>query len=173
MKKKYNLIYLLSILICLTNCKGQGSKDKNDSKLVEKSENVQNIKESVLVTGWYYVSDSKDGIKKQLDKSDEVYFINPEPIVAKENFEKNEIKEFEFNGEKTVELLFKFDSDGTKKWAVATEKSINKKVALVINNVLVCVPRVNNKINGGLATLSRGDVYTKKELEEFKKQIEE
>ena len=34
-----------------------------------------------LKTGWYYIEDSKNDYPRPLDKSNEQYYVNPDPIL--------------------------------------------------------------------------------------------
>ncbi|MFB6344024.1 hypothetical protein ACE1ET_20055 [Saccharicrinis sp. FJH62] len=43
--------------------------------------------DSVLATGWYYLSDTEPGFKMNLDKTEEIYFVDPKPILVKEHFD--------------------------------------------------------------------------------------
>lgn len=123
---------------------------------------------TALKTGWYYVLDKENSYSKQLYKSNEKYFIDPHPIVLAKHFAKVEIESSNYNGKPNQYLLIKFDQIGTDAWSKATEKALNKKLALVIDGKLIIAPTVNSKITAGVSALNRGDL-SEEELEKFKK----
>lgn len=127
-----------------------------------------NLQDSTLMTGWYYVSTTKSGFVRQLDKTDEFYVINPYPIVTGEDMTTLDIQTNN-RGEKY--LLIRFGKRGTEQWRIATQKAIGKNLALIVNNKLVYTPFVNIEITVGISTLLRID-YSKKELEKVKEAIE-
>ena len=158
---KHTFTLALFLIITLTVC-GQGN---NQSK----SENNINHSDTVLKTGWYYVSDQETNFKRQLYKSSDFFYINPDAIVTVENFEELKITENEFNGNKYSSLIIRFDKQGTENWSIATKKSIGNQLALIIDDKLMSVPKVNAQITVGVSSLS--GVGTKEELEEILKQI--
>ncbi len=125
---------------------------------------------STLKTGWYYIKDKKTNFKRQLDKTSELYFIDPKVIVPVEQFKKMELTESEYEGKSIPMLVIHFDTKGTDSWSIATEKSIGGKLALIVNDKLVIAPKVNSQITGGVSALNRTD-YTKQEIEEIVRQI--
>ncbi len=132
----------------------------------------QDTNESTLKTGWYYVSEQKTNFKRLLDGSSESYFINPDLIVSVDQFNKIELVENEYDGKKQYSLIIKFDKKGTDNWSIATQKAIGKQLALIIDDKLVYVPKVNAQITSGVSSLSRSE-YTKEDIGKFVKQIEE
>jgi preprotein translocase subunit SecD len=165
-------VTILSALISTSSCNRQRKPDK--IKLIDlNSVYEKNIADYVLATGWYYLSDTEPGFKIKLDKSEEIYFVHPKPILVKEHFDKVEIFETDFQGQYDdyIGLSIKINKQYVDLWAEATGKSIGKRLGLIIDNKLVNAPQVNARIEGGITALNRG-VYTPKELEEFKKLIE-
>lgn len=125
-----------------------------------------------LETGWYYISDSLNGTKRELDKMEnEIYYLDTIPILTHENFSKLQLYKSNFDKE-YIGLAIYFDDHGTLKWKTATEKSVGKNLALVINNVLIECPRVNSTITTGVSAINR-DVYTPEEIIMFKRLLEE
>ena len=168
------LFYLtiLSTLISTTSCNGQRKSDK--TKPIDlNSVYEKNIADSVLATGWYYISDTEPGFKMKLDKTEEIYFVDPKPILVKDHFDKVEIFETDFQGqyEDYIGLSIRINKKYVDLWAEATGKSIGKRLGLIIDYKLVNAPQVNARIEGGMTALNRG-VYTREELEEFMKLIE-
>lgn len=127
--------------------------------------------DSTLKTGWYYVTDQQTNFKRQLDKTSEFYFIDPNVIVPVGQFKNLELTDSEYEGKRYPMLVIRFDTKGTDSWSIATEKSIGGKLALIVNDKLVIAPRVNSQITAGVSALNRTD-YTKQDIEEILKQIE-
>lgn len=158
------MIYLLSILLLLSCGQSSSTNLKNESaNKVEQSQSLDD-----LVTGWYYLTDKKNGIEKTLKGSEEVFFIDPTPIVTVENFTDLEIYQSNYGD---YGLTIRLDERGTKEWSIATGKSIDKKLALIIDNELYFTPTVNSQIDVGITALNRGDL-TEKELKAIKQRIE-
>jgi len=165
------IMIVFCILAGVVNCSGQ-KKDKiiqNDLKSVFE----QNIKDSTLATGWYFIVENEKGIKRRLEKTDEYYFIDPNPILLKKHFNKIELYEtddLKKQSKNQFALSIKIHRNYETLWADATEKSIRKRLGLIIDNKLVNAPMVNMKIESGISSLNRG-VYTKEELENFINQL--
>jgi preprotein translocase subunit SecD len=65
----------------------------------------------------------------------------------------------------------RLDKDGTGKWSIATQNSIGLKLAFVLDNRLLQVATVMSQITGGVTAINRS-IYSKQDLENFKKIIE-
>jgi preprotein translocase subunit SecD len=126
----------------------------------------QNI-DSTLQSGWYYVSENETGYKKKLDKTEEIYFIDPTPIIKPKNIKK---VEFYLTRQDKPALKMTFDKRGTKAWSAATRKAyITKlKLAFIVDDQLLQVSSMESEITGGVAALNRS-VHSKNELEQIKK----
>ena len=168
----------ISLFFLLTSCSDNSSQTKIGDRLLEDPEH--HIKDSpgitkhdstTIYTGWYYVVDSDNGFKRQLDKSTDTFFIDPNPIVTAKNFTTFEIYGSNEGGQKYVGLTMRLDQIGTENWSIATGKSIGKQLAFILDNRLLHVAKVNAQITAGVTALNRGD-YSKAELENFKKIIE-
>lgn len=127
--------------------------------------------DSMLKTGWYYVTDQQTNFKRQLDKTSEFYFIDPNVIVPIGQFTKLELADSEYEGKSYPMLVIRFDTKGTDSWSIAIEKQIGGKLALIVNDKLVIAPKVNSRISAGVSALNRTD-YTKQDIDEILKQIE-
>lgn len=169
---KNTILIIFVFLIAFSSCNGQ-------RKTVDKVTNVnidsvynQILKDSLLVSGWYYIIETNNGFKRQLDKSEEFYFVDPRPILVKEHFDKIELFETDFKGQYPdyIGLEIRINKEYVNLWAIATEKSIGKRLGLIIDNKLVNAPQVNAKIEGGMTALNR-DVYSREELEKFKTRL--
>ena len=168
----------LSFILILTSCSESGSQIKSGDRLLEEPEH--HIKDSpditkhdstILYTGWYYIVDTDNGFKRQLDKSTDTFFIDPKPIVTAKNFTTFEIYESNAGGENYIGMTMRLDGKGTENWSVATEKAIGKQLAFILDNRLLQVAKVNSQITAGVTALNRGD-YSRAELENFKTIIE-
>ncbi len=160
--------FLFSILF-LVSC-GNSDTSANDSRntIPDPEHYIKDSPDSVtfdsvLYTGWYYIVDTSD-YKRRLDKTKEFYFIDPTPIITAKNI--TELKMYTAN-EGGFGLLMRLDEISTKAWSVATEKSIGRRLAFIVDNRLLHTPSVNSQITGGVTALNRND-YSKAELENFK-----
>lgn len=149
-------------MICLS-CSNRSQLDKQVIHVDVDSLYEQILEDSILVTGLYYVTETDNGFKRQLDKTDELYFLDPKPILIKEYFGKLDISEGLYSGYE-IEILIK--KQYVSLWADATEKAIGSRIGFVIDNQLVYAPYVNTKIHTGRVSLNRPE-YSKEELEEF------
>ena len=130
----------------------------------------QNKKDSTLVTGWYYIVDNETGFKRQIDKMEEFYFIDPKPILVKEHFGKLEVYKTDFQG-RHFALSILIRKEYKELWANAIEKSIGKRLGLIVDNQLMTAPMVNMRIENGASSFMRKD-YDRKKLETIKKLME-
>lgn len=169
-----HLLFSLTALCILTFVVSCNAPKKGDVIQVDLEQVLeQNLRDSTLVTGWYYIANTENGFKRQLDKTDDFYFIDPKPILVKEHFSKVEIyatEDFKEQFGHPFALAIMIGKDYKDIWANATEKSTGKWMALIIDNMLVSAPKVMMKIENGKSSLNRG-VYTKEELESFIEQI--
>lgn len=173
-------VLLVSCILLLTSC-GDSSIEHNKKigdRLLEDPEH--HIKDSpyilkhdstILYTGWYYVVDTPNNYKRQLDKTEETYYLDPKPIITAKNVTTFEIYEGNYNNKKYFGLVMRLDKEGTENWSYATQKAVMKKLAFIVDNQLLQAPTVNSQITGGVTELSRTD-YSKQDLENFKKIIE-
>ncbi len=125
--------------------------------------------DTILQTGWYYVVDSNNGYRRQLNKDTIFYFIDPIPIVTVEKLDTLKIFK-SING--YYGLLMKLNNEGTQAWSDATGKAIGRHLAFILDNKLMYVPRVESQITVGVTALN-STVYSQKELEVIKSTIEE
>ncbi len=178
MKNRSALFF--SLFLVLTGCKNSNSNQpdqKIGDRLLEDPEH--HIKDSpdilkhdstVLYTGWYYVVDTPNSYKRQLDKSDEIYYLDPKPIITAKNVTTFEI--YESNTDKKyIGLAMRLDKEGTENWSNATQKAIMKKLAFILDNRLLHVGTVYSQITGGVTALNRGS-YSRQELESIRTIIE-
>lgn len=131
---------------------------------------ITGMEDSTLATGWYHVEDMPNDYYRHLDKSDDKYnsyFVAPAPIITRTNIIKTDIYKDE---DGMYSLVMKFDADGTKAWARATELSIGKTLVFILNDQLVEASIVHAEITGGVAQIKRKE-YSEQDLQKFKKLI--
>ncbi len=169
MKRAYLFIsiILLSTVILITVCSNQGKQEKTYISLEDCFK--KNIESAMLMTGWYYVSDTDSGFVRQLDKTDEFYKVNPFPILTAEDITTLAV---ETNNLGNAYLTMKFGTRGTDAWREATGKAIGKSLAFIVNDKLLSAPHVNMEIPNGNSTLNRND-YSKEEFEKIEQAIED
>jgi preprotein translocase subunit SecD len=146
----FQLIMILSLLL---------PKPVNNAKHV-----IEKSAPNFLKTGWYYISDKKNNYPRQLDQSNEQYYIDPKPIVLASHFSAVKVQEGNYGSF----ILINFDAYGTAAWSTATGVALNKKLALIIDDKLIFTPQVNAQITSGVSALNRG-IYSLGELERLTK----
>jgi len=131
-----------------------------------------NLSDSSLVTGWYYINESGEGFERKLDKSDEIYFIDPKPIVTECNFRSVELYETNFRGTRPdyAGLIIRMDEDGRKSFALSTYKSYNKRLAFIVNNKLVYAPMIMTIVTDGITNIRRFE-YNMNDVNSLKEEI--
>lgn len=147
-----NAIALLTFF-CSAFCYGQST---------DKPENL------ILETGWYYITENENDYQRQLDESEESYYISPQKILGVENIQLMRIT-FEQNSE-TPQIDVLLDSSGTRKWAEATQKALRNKLAFILNDKLIYAPTVLGVIESGNFSIFREN-YDKNKLEKIMKDM--
>lgn len=172
---------LISLIILFTGCADKISTNQkigdrlleNPERRIKDSPDILKHDSTIMCTGWYYVVDTPNNCKRQLDKSDETYYLDPKPITTAKNVTTLEIYESSYYDKNYFGLTMRLDKDGTESWSYATRKAevMGLRLAFVLDNKLLHVAKVNSQITGGVTALNRGD-YSRNELENFKKIIE-
>lgn len=126
-----------------------------------KEENLVTLK-----TGWYYIVEDRSGTSRQLNSTDEFYLIDTVPIVTVKEVEKIELSVYQHQNQ----LLITFKESAAEKWRIATEKSIGKPLAFILDDKLIMAPRVMEAIPNGKSSIAGH--YSKDELLAIKKRIE-
>lgn len=164
MKAMKNKLLLFTVSIILWQCTSSDSEPENFELKTKQIEDVAllNIEDSILVTGWYYITKEDTGIVRNLEGTSEYLNILPTPIVISTNFKRMNIqKEDEYN---TYYLEIEFDEFGIEQWKKATEYAYQSsgKLGLIVENKLVCAPIVNytitNGMGGGVSSKSKAEV---------------
>lgn len=166
MKKAYffiTIVLLPGVFLIITSNK----QEKTNINLEECFN--KNIESTTLMTGWYHISDTDSGFVRQLDKTDELYTINPFPILTAEDITTLTVK---INNSGNAYLTMTFGTRGTESWREATGKAVGKKIAFIVNDKLLSAPHVNIEIPNGNAILFRDD-YSKEEFEKIEQAIKD
>jgi len=89
--------------------------------------------DSVLYTGWYFIKDTSTGYKRQLEKTNETYNIDPIPIVTATSFDKVTM----FHEKDCYALLIWLDKKGSYTLNVAKQEFKGSKLAFILDNRLL------------------------------------
>jgi len=157
------LVILIIIVLGCTKTKNSLSEQELEGEIKKATE--QNLATKTLVDGWYHISNDSNEFKK-IEKGNEAYYINPNPIVLPINFERGE--EFK-NHEGDEGLAIYFDKMGIEKWAEATKKAEGSSLIFILSNSILSVQSVNSQITNGAsafwkASLSEEDYKKLKEI---------
>lgn len=117
-----------------------------------------------LPTGWYYISDSGEGIERKMYRTFESYFLDPTPIVTFEDF-----KQIKLDTTDVPRLILHLKADKIPVWAKATRESIGKKLGFIAGNVLISAPTVQSEIQSGVSQIAQP--YSVEELKLFKRKM--
>jgi preprotein translocase subunit SecD len=122
-----------------------------------------------LVTGWYYVVEHGQGVKRILDGDTMEYWLNAKPIVTAKDIATFDL--YKSNFDHSWGLSMGLVDPAAAKWQIATRNSIGGHLAFVVNNKLLSAPQVNAEISGGMTALNRG-TYSKSQLKAIMKAIQ-
>lgn len=178
MKPAMTILGLIAATLVAWNC-GQGSDNEvtaspqdevPDSGQVAFDWSLRPGEDTLtLVTGWYYVVEPGQGVKRILDGDTLAYWLNPAPIVTAKQIATFEL--YKSNFDNSWVLAMKLDGPGAEGWKTATGNSIGGRLAFVVKNKLLSTPQVNAEISGGLTALNRG-TYSKGQLKAIMKAIQ-
>jgi hypothetical protein len=179
MKNSMTFILLIMLLMVYIPGESVGRQIKSGDRSTEAplrwtkaQPKITRHNSSFLLTGWYYVVASGKGLKRQLEKSNGRYFIDRNPILTPRNFSVLSIDGSTLSGGRySYRLTMQLDREGHKLWAIATEKSIGKQLAFILDNRLLYVAEVLNPILSGVTVIDRGN-DSRQEMEKLKAIIE-
>ncbi|HRH38062.1 MAG TPA: hypothetical protein PK760_06940 [Flavobacteriales bacterium] len=133
-----------------------------------------------LASGFYFLVDSGYGYPRRhpdakdlpadlvLYGTELMLFVDPSPIVTVGNFS-NIMADEDMTGEPEVNLVM--DEVGRVRWLVATRRSVNKPLAIVVNDQVVSAPIVMSEIAGGHASIGMRQA-TEQQTEDFARMLE-
>lgn len=129
------------------------------------------VPEKKLETGIYYVKDSRESSTVQLEYKDynnliSILNIDTVAVCEQKDFKKVELDVSHYSGNT---ILIELTKDGAKKFSEATEKSIGKSLAIIVNGEIVSAPYVNEKIPGGKLQISGN--FTLEQANRIKKEL--
>jgi hypothetical protein len=140
---KVNIVLGISAIIFF-GCDSSNQNNKavlvSDSKESMKDRPDVMKSDSVLRTGWYFISDSSTGFKRQLDKTTEIYDVDPTPIISVSDFNQVEI----FHEKDCYALIITVDRNGAEALKIAKQKSAGKKIGFVIDNKLLRIQAIDD-----------------------------
>ncbi len=125
------------------------------------------VNDGELVSGIYFVVDSGYGYRRHGFNHDYAQYVNtipglsdvihidPSPIVTLGNFTRI-YSDKAMHGGREVRLVM--DAVGSARWQVATRRSINKQLAIVVRDSVISAPVVIGEIPNGVASISLGKV---------------
>lgn len=116
------------------------------------SESNQHIasSESILYTGFYFIKDTTISLKRQLIKTNDIYDIDPTPIVTAKHFDKVTL----FHEKDCYALFVWLDKKGSQLLDIAKQKYIGKKIAIIVDNQLLRIQSVDDP---QFATVDKND----------------
>jgi hypothetical protein len=118
------IIFILFLLSCNTS---------------ESNQNIPNL-DTNLYTGFYFINDTATSLKRQLIKTNDVYNIDPTPIITAKNFDKVEM----FHEKDCYALFIWLDKKGSQLLDIAKQSYKGKKFALIVNNQLLRIQLVDD-----------------------------
>lgn len=153
--KSYPFICLL-FLLCIASC---AEPRQRKSQVVAAP--------GELITGCYYVNEDSIGIKKTVLENGilNTYYLNPQAIITVNDFETVAL-----DHELGLAIQIHLNKAGTKAFADASKKSLNKRLGFVIAGQLVMAPVVSGEISGGEIQISGN--FEERELENLIGRIE-
>lgn len=110
-----------------------------------------------LETGCYFVVQNgrnNCATLKLKNSKDVSHYLKTTPIITADNFANVTLSSYEFKGKEEYVLHIVLDDAGRDKFSIATGSYIGKRIALVIDGVLVMAPIVQDKIDSGVLQLN-------------------
>lgn len=149
MKIRFILLCLIALSFCCPSSRAQKTNSNKNCS---------------LQTGWYYISDSGEGIERKMYRTFESYFLDPTPIVTYEDFE-----QIKLDTTDVPRIILHLKADKIPVWAKATRESIGKKLGFIAGNVLISAPTVQSEIQSGVSQIAQP--YSVEELKLFKRKM--
>ncbi|MEO6883837.1 MAG: hypothetical protein ABI199_07415 [Bacteroidia bacterium] len=151
------IIQVIFILF-LTNCCSTKNTTADKSKSTDPN---------YLVTGYYYLSKDSNKFQRQLYGTTRKYYLNPAPIITVDNFTSASIDQNKLGG---YYIGINLDEAGGQKWSEAIGKTIGDSLAIIVNNELVQVAKVNAQITAPVTAINRGGL-TKSQADKYLEEI--
>lgn len=169
-----SLLSFSALALLITSCRNE-PPPPDPALLADAEEKVfpnttEYVTNGSLVPGIYFIVDSGYGYPRlhQSVGMPEVHWVDPSPIVTLGNFTRIYTDE-NLMGDR--EVRFDMDEVGKARWYVATALSVNKKVAIVMDDSVVSAPIVVDAIPNGRASWSPGNGSSPDEVEAFARRL--
>jgi hypothetical protein len=131
------------------------------------------IDTTYMTTGFYLLAGKTEpGVKMRMDRSDEIYAINPEPFASVKTFRDVRIERSQHDNNVYTSLCITMDEQGTQDLKKGLANSLNKDIAVVIANRLLYVARNKMATSNGTMCISMQS-YTEDEIEAMRKAVEQ
>lgn len=154
------------ILFAFSFCQCQPKYD-NEALIEETYQN--NIKDSIIATGWYYIVEPDSGYIMDLNGYFDFYDISLKPIIVQKNVLKTEKFKTNMMG-MTTGLKMYFDEQGKKAWSEATGRSIGKQLGFVLDNKLIQVGTIQAQIDNGVSSIANRE-FTIEDINKIAKRL--
>ena len=125
------------------------------------------LNKNYIPTGFYFLSDTDEGIMMRMEHSDEVYTILKNPFASVNNIQSTHLAKDKSTKDVTS-LEIVFDSTGTKNLEKATSDLSHPHFAVVVANKLLYVVSIDqsNQISTGRMNIGL-EGYTEDEMKEM------
>lgn len=121
MKTSLTMMTIVTLILFLFSCNTSESK-----------KNIPHS-DSTLYTGFYFIKDTATSFKRQLIKTNDIYYIDPTPIVTAKNFDKVVM----FHEKDCYALFIWLDKKGSQLLDIAKQNCKGKKFAIIVDNQLL------------------------------------
>jgi hypothetical protein len=125
---------------------------------------------SQMRTGFYFLTDAKNGIKMKLEHSNEFFTLEQSPFASVDHVAVNYLETDKTDQGTNTELCLKFDPKGTKDIEAGTGNPLHKEIAVVVANKLLYVVENSTNIKTGVMCISVSD-YSAGEIQAMQKAI--
>ena len=119
-----------------------------------------------MPTGFYYLTDKKDGVKMLKEQSNEVYKISRTPFVAVDNILRASLVKTKLESGISSSIQMVMNNKGTRDLKQGTGNFAHPYIAVVIANRLLYVVENNYKTETGIMTIILAN-YPEKVMEEM------
>lgn len=143
------IMFLKTRILFLIGCISALATSCSDSRVRTKPHIPES--DTDLVTGCYYITDDTSHVKRFLDQEQRSFYLDPHAIVTVDHFESIR-KTMEYGCQIEITL----DETGAEALKLATAKSIDKRIGVVVDNYLLMAPVVQGEIAGGRFVISGG-----------------
>lgn len=125
-----------------------------------------------MPTGFYFISPDSMGVRKRMERSNEVYIIDKIPFMSVDNIISTKLKATANESDSSYELCLTFDFIGTKNFEKGIGNPQHKKIAAIVANRLLYVvdSNENTEAMGSMCLSLSG--YSENEMEQMKSAVD-